>query len=148
MYGTPYLQYCNVCKPPCPRPYLSLSAQTGGSGAHGVTIDNHLTTLPLKKGLSSSAAVCVLVVRALCLTYGLELSTPQVSAYRIRQLSLVVRSPLFFLLCLSWVVSSCSRLDIDLVFESSTCSGSPFPISCAAPWYVYMAMAIEDVVPL
>ncbi len=43
-----------------------------------MTIDNHLTTLPLKKGLSSSAAVCVLVVRALCLAYGLELSVPQV----------------------------------------------------------------------
>lgn len=27
----------------------------------GLAIDNHTTTLPLKKGLSSSAAVCVLV---------------------------------------------------------------------------------------
>lgn len=43
-----------------------------------MTIDNHLTTLPLKKGLSSSAAVCVLMVRALCFAYGLELSVPQV----------------------------------------------------------------------
>lgn len=48
------------------------------SGVDGVTVDNYLTTLPMKKGLSSSAAVCVLVVRALCLAYGLELSIPQV----------------------------------------------------------------------
>ena len=47
-------------------------------GVDGVTVDNYLTTLPMKKGLSSSAAVCVLVVRALCLAYGLELSIPQV----------------------------------------------------------------------
>lgn len=48
------------------------------TAAKGVTIDNYSTTLPLKKGLSSSAAVCVLVVRALCLVYGLKLSVPQV----------------------------------------------------------------------
>ena len=47
-------------------------------GVDGVTVDNYLTTLPMKKGLSSSAAVCVLVVRALCLAYGLELSISQV----------------------------------------------------------------------
>ncbi|KAH9258349.1 hypothetical protein BASA81_003398 [Batrachochytrium salamandrivorans] len=34
-------------------------------GASSVQIDNYRTTIPLKKGLSSSAAVCVLVVRAL-----------------------------------------------------------------------------------
>lgn len=49
-----------------------------GRVTDGVTVDNYLTTLPMKKGLSSSAAVCVLVVRALCLAYGLELSIPQV----------------------------------------------------------------------
>ena len=27
----------------------------------GLAIDNHTTTLPLRKGLSSSAAICVLV---------------------------------------------------------------------------------------
>lgn len=48
------------------------------TAGNGVTIDNYLTTLPLKKGLSSSAAVCVLVVRALCAVHGLELSIPQV----------------------------------------------------------------------
>eukprot|EP00752_Nemacystus_decipiens_P005273 g4783.t1 len=56
----------------------STSIAPGAPGARGVTIDNHLTTLPLKKGLSSSAAVCVLVVRAFCFAYGLELSIPQV----------------------------------------------------------------------
>lgn len=60
---------------------LSLSDGDGkrkGNGG-GVTIDNHLTTLPLKKGLSSSAAVCVLVVRSLCLAYGLEVTVEEVS---------------------------------------------------------------------
>lgn len=66
------------CPHRLPPPPASFLKQAGASDAHGVTIDNHLTTLPLKKGLSSSAAVCVLVVRALCLAYGLELSVPQV----------------------------------------------------------------------
>jgi galactokinase len=30
----------------------------------GLVIDNYLTDLPVKKGLSSSAAICVLVARA------------------------------------------------------------------------------------
>lgn len=55
----------------------------GGRVPNGVTVDNYLTTLPMKKGLSSSAAVCVLVVRALCLVYGLELSVPQVCSTRL-----------------------------------------------------------------
>ncbi|CAN0498331.1 unnamed protein product, partial [Ectocarpus sp. 12 AP-2014] len=59
-------------------PPLPSSGKGGDPNAGGVTIDNYLTTLPLKKGLSSSAAVCVLVVRALCLAYGLELTVPQV----------------------------------------------------------------------
>lgn len=71
--------FCKA-RPPLPPPHLLYSGQGGGSRTHGVTIDNYLTTLPLKKGLSSSAAVCVLVVRAFCLAYGLELSVPQVCA--------------------------------------------------------------------
>lgn len=51
---------------------------TSGTQVSGLTVDNYLTTLPLKKGLSSSAAVCVLVVKALCHVYGLELTIPQV----------------------------------------------------------------------
>jgi galactokinase len=40
-----------------------------------VTIDNYRTSLPVKKGLSSSAAVCVLVARAFSHAYGLACST-------------------------------------------------------------------------
>ncbi len=40
----------------------------------GLEIDNYLTDLPLKKGLSSSAAVCVLVARAFNRVYDLKLT--------------------------------------------------------------------------
>eukprot|EP00241_Pyramimonas_parkeae_P006052 CAMPEP_0114246892 /NCGR_PEP_ID=MMETSP0058-20121206/12720_1 /TAXON_ID=36894 /ORGANISM="Pyramimonas parkeae, CCMP726" /LENGTH=412 /DNA_ID=CAMNT_0001360139 /DNA_START=249 /DNA_END=1487 /DNA_ORIENTATION=+ len=40
----------------------------------GIQIDNYSTTLPIKKGLSSSAALCVLVARAFNQTYCLKLS--------------------------------------------------------------------------
>lgn len=39
---------------------------------HGIEIDNYKTTLPIKKGLSSSASICVLVARAFNLIYGLN----------------------------------------------------------------------------
>ena len=41
----------------------------------GVAIDNYRTTLPVGKGLSSSAALCVLVARAFNRLHGLKLST-------------------------------------------------------------------------
>lgn len=41
----------------------------------GLVIDNHNTTLPLKKGLSSSAAYCVLVARAFNRVYDLKMTT-------------------------------------------------------------------------
>lgn len=41
----------------------------------GLRIDNYRTTLPFKKGLSSSAAVCVAVARGFNRAYGLQLST-------------------------------------------------------------------------
>lgn len=41
----------------------------------GVEIDNYRTDLPLKKGLSSSAAVCVLVTRAFNRLYDLRMTT-------------------------------------------------------------------------
>jgi UTP-glucose-1-phosphate uridylyltransferase/mevalonate kinase len=41
----------------------------------GVEIDNYSTDLPLKKGLSSSAALCVLVARALNRAYDLRMTT-------------------------------------------------------------------------
>jgi UTP-glucose-1-phosphate uridylyltransferase/mevalonate kinase len=41
----------------------------------GLVIDNHLTDLPMKKGLSSSAAVCVMAARAFNRVYDLKLTT-------------------------------------------------------------------------
>lgn len=41
----------------------------------GLDIDNYLTDLPMKKGLSSSAAVCVLVARAFNRVYDLKMTT-------------------------------------------------------------------------
>ena len=40
----------------------------------GLEIDNHLTDLPIKKGLSSSAAICVLVARAFNRIYDLKMT--------------------------------------------------------------------------
>ena len=41
---------------------------------HGLEIDNYLTDLPIKKGLSSSAAICVLVARAFNRIYDLKMT--------------------------------------------------------------------------
>ena len=41
----------------------------------GLVIDNYRTGLPIKKGLSSSAAICVLAARAFNQLYGLKLTT-------------------------------------------------------------------------
>lgn len=43
-------------------------------GVAGIEIDNYKTTLPVKKGLSSSAAFCVLVARSFNELYGLNLT--------------------------------------------------------------------------
>lgn len=43
-------------------------------GVGGISIDNYQTTLPVKKGLSSSAAFCVLVARSFNEIYGLKLT--------------------------------------------------------------------------
>lgn len=43
-------------------------------GVGGLSIDNYQTTLPVKKGLSSSAAFCVLVARSFNEIYGLNLT--------------------------------------------------------------------------
>lgn len=43
-------------------------------GVDGIQVDNHRTDLPVRKGLSSSAAVCVLVARAFNRLYDLDLS--------------------------------------------------------------------------
>lgn len=57
--------------------------------AGGLRLDIHRRTLPLKKGLSSSAAVCVLTARAFGRAWGLGLSTEQEMdlAYRGEQLA-------------------------------------------------------------
>jgi len=44
-------------------------------GVGGLRIDNYKTDLPVKKGLSSSAAFCVLAARAFNRVYGLHLTT-------------------------------------------------------------------------
>lgn len=49
-------------------------AVTGSIASFGVHIVNYRTSLPMKKGLSSSAAVCVLTLRALSSVFGVELS--------------------------------------------------------------------------
>jgi galactokinase len=41
----------------------------------GLSVDNYLTDLPLGKGLSSSAAFCVLIARAFSRVYNLKLTT-------------------------------------------------------------------------
>lgn len=43
----------------------------------GIIIDNYKTTLPLSKGLSSSAAACVLAVRAFSKIFDLDLDVNQ-----------------------------------------------------------------------
>jgi galactokinase len=48
---------------------------------YGIEIDNYKTDLPVKRGLSSSAAICVLTVRAINLVYGLSLDEMEY-AYR------------------------------------------------------------------
>ena len=56
------------------------SLPSPSSALRGVKICNFKTTLPLKKGLSSSAAVCVLVVKALSMHYDLCLDRDAVMA--------------------------------------------------------------------
>ena len=44
------------------------------AAGHGIRVHNHTTTLPVQKGLSSSAAVCVLVARSFSRAFGLNLT--------------------------------------------------------------------------
>ena len=44
----------------------------------GLFINNYLTTLPMRKGLSSSAAVCVLVATAFSRLFNLEFSQEEI----------------------------------------------------------------------
>ena len=78
------------CRIPMELPRLQQEATEGGFfsyaagvaaymldfyGVGGIEIDNYKTTLPVKKGLSSSAAFCVLVARAFNQVYQLGLTT-------------------------------------------------------------------------
>ena len=75
---------------PMQREALLAEAETGGFFSYaagvayqvltqyrvgGLEIDNYRTTLPIKKGLSASAAICVLVARAFNRVYDLKLTT-------------------------------------------------------------------------
>lgn len=51
------------------------------AAGHGIQIDNYKTSLPMKKGLSSSAAVCVLIVKCFAAVYDLNLDMTQVMEY-------------------------------------------------------------------
>jgi galactokinase len=55
----------------------ALALLQSGHAVGGMELDNYLTTLPVRKGLSSSAALCVLIARAFSRTYGLALSVRQ-----------------------------------------------------------------------
>jgi len=63
--------------PPTPRATLLSAAQIMTDyRVNGLVLDNYRTTLPLKKGLSSSAAICVMVARAFNRVYDLKVRPP------------------------------------------------------------------------
>jgi galactokinase len=64
--------------------FTSSSCGAPSSSHRGIEIDNYRTTLPTKKGLSSSAAVCVLIARCFAAVFDLSLSLEQLMeiAYR------------------------------------------------------------------
>ncbi len=79
-----------TCELPMERAALQREAEAGGFFSYaagvayqvlthyrvrGLEIDNYQTTLPVKKGLSSSAAICVLVARAFNRVYDLKMTT-------------------------------------------------------------------------
>lgn len=45
------------------------------SALTGISVNNYHTTLPMKKGLSSSAAICVLIATAMCKFYQLDVTS-------------------------------------------------------------------------
>ncbi len=53
---------------------LEILESFGQAITFGIIIDNYKTNLPMGKGLSSSAAVCVLIVNCFNIVYGLNLS--------------------------------------------------------------------------
>jgi UTP-glucose-1-phosphate uridylyltransferase len=86
---TPQGERCGPYEIPMELPALLDEARRGGFWSYvagvayqvasrypvgGLVLDNYRTDLPIKKGLSSSAAICVLTARAFNRLYGLELS--------------------------------------------------------------------------
>jgi len=59
---------------------MTLPAVTAAisSSKQGIRINNYKTTLPMKKGLSSSAAICVLVVSAFSIHYGIGMTRDEI----------------------------------------------------------------------
>ena len=55
------------------KPHFEILLRSGG-----LYIENYKTTLPMKKGLSSSAAVCVLVVQCFEAVYGCSMDISEV----------------------------------------------------------------------
>ena len=64
----------------------SITTDSGSTSTFGISISNYRTTLPMRKGLSSSAAVCVLVATAFDKLYGLQLTQAEIMeiAYQVR----------------------------------------------------------------
>ena len=100
---------------------------------HGLDIDNYHTTLPMQKGLSSSAAVCVLVATCFSTVHGLNISTADLMeiAYRGEMLT----------------PSQCGRMDQCVAMGENTIglmtftegSTSLVPLSVKAPLYFVVA---------
>jgi galactokinase len=84
----------------------------------GLYIDNYLTTLPMQKGLSSSAAVCVLVATCFSTVHGLNISTIDLMeiAYRGEMLT----------------PSQCGRMDQCVAMGKDTIGLMTFAEGCTA----------------
>jgi len=90
----------------------------------GVEIDNYKTDLPIKKGLSSSAAICVAVARAFNQVYSMQMTTrgEMEFAYRGERLtpSKCGTDHVFrFDLCMASLTGKSGRLDQCVAFGTS-----------------------------
>lgn len=108
-------------------------SSVNGSEVKGIYIDNYLTTLPMQKGLSSSAAICVLIVIAFDRWFQLGLNQAQIMEFAYQG---EMMTP-----------SHCGRMDQCVVmggnamalmeFENQSCSLTP--ITCAKSIYFVVA---------
>lgn len=101
--------------------------------AHGLAIDNYRSTLPMQKGLSSSAAVCVLVASCFSTVHDLNISTADL-------MEIAYRGEMF-------TPSQCGRMDqcvamgkntIGLMTFTDGCT-SLVPLSVKTPLYFVVA---------